>query len=133
MEGIRDMTVAYAADRRQFGQPLNRFQMIQGHSAELASETALASAALMAAITEPSHRKVAIAKITSGRAASVVSATAHQVHGAIGITREHGLHRLTGSLWRWRDEYWTESSWAAQLGRTIAAQGPESAWLEMTN
>jgi len=132
MERIRDMTVAHAADRRQFGQQLNRFQMIQSHLAELASETALAASALAPAILDPSSRKVGVAKVMSGRAAGTVAAIAHQVHGAIGMTREHALHRLTVPLWRWRDEFGTEYAWATELGYSITAQGPDAAWLELT-
>jgi acyl-CoA dehydrogenase-like protein len=133
MERIRDMTVTFASDRRQFGQPLNRFQMIQSQLAELASETALASAALQPAIDDPSATKVGIAKIVGGRAAGTVAAIAHQVHGAIGMTSEHVLHNLTLRLWRWRDEFGTESSWASNVGAWIALQGPEAAWLELTS
>jgi hypothetical protein len=31
------------------------------------------------------------------------------VHGAIGFTHEHSLHRPTGRLWLWRDELGTEA------------------------
>jgi acyl-CoA dehydrogenase len=32
------------------------------------------------------------------------TAIAHQVHGAIGITREYSLQYFTRRLWAWRDE-----------------------------
>ena len=133
MERISDMTVTFAADRRQFGQPLNRFQMIQSQLAELGSESALASAALRPAINDPSATNVGVAKIVSGHAAGTVAAIAHQVHGAIGMTSEHVLHKLTMRLWRWRDEFGTESSWASHIGSRIALQGPAAAWLELTS
>jgi acyl-CoA dehydrogenase len=56
---------------------------------------------------------VAAAKIRAGEAAAI----AHQVHGAIGFTLEHGLHRLTRRSWSWRDELGTESRRSRELGR----------------
>ena len=53
MERVRDLTVSYAAERRQFGQPLNRFQAVQQQLAELAGEVALAGAAVEAAVADP--------------------------------------------------------------------------------
>jgi hypothetical protein len=39
------------------------------------------------------------------------------VKGAIGLTHEHSLHRLTRRLWSWRDEFGNESHWSRELGR----------------
>jgi hypothetical protein len=32
------------------------------------------------------------------------------------------LHRLTTKLWRWRDDFGTESHWALALGRAVAGR-----------
>lgn len=130
---VRDLTVRYAGERQQFGQPLNRFQAIQQELAELAGETALATAAVDDAIADPSPRRVAVAKVIAGRSAGRSAAIAHQVHGAIGFTQEHQLHRFTTRLWRWRDEFGGESRWAESLGDLYAHAGTDRVWEVVTS
>ena len=133
MERVRDLTVSYAAERRQFGQPLNRFQAVQQQLAELAGEVALAGAAVEAAVADPlSAKQVAAAKVVAGAAAGRVAAIAHQVHGAIGFTHEHQLHRWTTRLWDWRDQFGTESAWSEALGDLIARAGGDRLWEVVT-
>jgi acyl-CoA dehydrogenase len=129
---VRDITIRYAAERQQFGQPLNRFQAVQQQLAELAGEVALATAAVDDAIADPSPRRVAAAKVVAGRAATRSAAIAHQVHGAIGFTREHELHRFTTRLWRWRDDYGVESQWAESIGDLYAHAGADRVWEVLT-
>jgi hypothetical protein len=61
---------------------------------------------------------------STGRAATI----AHQVHGAIGFTDEHVLHRFTLRLWSWRDEFGTEEEWASVLGGLLK----EKLWETLT-
>jgi len=56
------------------------------------------------------------------------AAIAHQVHGAIGFTDEHILHRFTRRLWAWRDDFGSESEWAVGLGALVAANGADQLW-----
>jgi hypothetical protein len=116
MARARDLAIEYARDRHQFGQPLNRFQAVQHELAQLAMEATAADHMTARAVADPRPELVAAAKVVSGRAASRVAALAHQVHGAIGVTQEHMLHRFTTSLWRWRDQHGTESDWGFELG-----------------
>ncbi|HEX6548501.1 MAG TPA: acyl-CoA dehydrogenase family protein [Candidatus Dormibacteraeota bacterium] len=118
----RDLTVQYGAERRQFGQPINRFQAVQQEMAEMASEAAAAAAAVDQALEAGSELRVRAAKVAAGRAAARVAAIAHQVHGAIGFTHEHELHRYTTIIWRWRDQDGTEAEHAVELGRAVAGQ-----------
>ncbi|MDQ6919187.1 MAG: acyl-CoA dehydrogenase family protein, partial [Candidatus Dormibacteraeota bacterium] len=53
LERVLQLTVQYAGDRHQFGQPLRRFQAIGHQLAELAAETAAARAAADAAAEDP--------------------------------------------------------------------------------
>ena len=69
--------------------------------------------------------EAASAKIRTGEAAAEGSAIAHQVHGAIGFTNEHVLHRFTLRLLSWRDDFGSESYWAATLGDMIARHGAD--------
>ena len=72
--------------------------------------------------------EAASAKIRCGEAAAEGAAIAHQVHGAIGFTNEHVLHRFTLRLLAWRDDFGSESYWAARLGQMIAQRGGDGFW-----
>ena len=133
LDRVRDLTVTYASARRQFGQPLSRFQAVQLQLAELAGAAALAEAAVAEAVEDPSPRRVAAAKVVAGRAAGRGAAIAHQVHGAIGFTREHELHRFTTRLWRWRDDFGGEARWAESLGDLYAHAGADRVWEVVTS
>ncbi len=61
--------------------------------------------------------EIAAAKLRANRAVGVVTAVAHQVHGAIGFTEEYDLHRVTIPLMRWRSAHGNDAYWAQRLGR----------------
>jgi acyl-CoA dehydrogenase len=75
---------------------------------------------------------VAVAKVRAGEAAGVGAGIAHQTHGAIGFTYEHSLHFATRRLWSWRAEFGSESAWARELGRAVAARGADALWSDLT-
>ena len=138
MEAALVLSTRYANDRVQFGQPIAKFQAIQQQLALLAEQAAAAlvaveSAASAVAAGRPSAAlAVAAAKIRAGEAAGKVAEIAHQVHGAIGFTHEHSLHRLTRRLWSWRDEFGTESRWSQELGREVMSAGANTLWPTIT-
>jgi alkylation response protein AidB-like acyl-CoA dehydrogenase len=68
------------------------------------------------------------AKIRCADAAEKGAAIAHQVHGAIGYTLEHILHRYTMRALAWRDDFGHESYWAVELGKRVAARGADELW-----
>jgi len=68
------------------------------------------------------------AKIRCSEAAEKGAAIAHQVHGAIGFTIEHILHRYTLRALAWRDDFGHESYWAVELGKMVAARGADELW-----
>lgn len=129
------MTTEYVRERRQFGKPLAAFQAVQQLLAVIAAHAAaarvsvdLGSGGLDIALDK---RRVAIAKARTSEAAGLVAATAHQLHGAMGFTREYPLHLLTRRLWSWRDEFGSESEWSIALGRELAPSG-RALWSEIT-
>jgi len=138
MEAALGLSTRYANDRVQFGRPIAKFQAIQQQLALLAEQAAAASvavesAAIAVAADRPSSAlAIAAAKIRAGEAAGKVAEIAHQVHGAIGFTQEHSLHRLTRRLWSWRDEFGSESHWSRELGREVMAAGPNALWPTIT-
>src|SRR5579884_1159919 len=138
MEAALDLSTRYANDRVQFGRPIGKFQAIQQQLALLAEEAAAASVAAESAARAVAEARpssafaAAAAKIRAGIAAGKVAEVAHQVHGAIGFTHEHSLHRLTRRLWSWRDEFGSESFWSRELGRRILAAGADALWPAIT-
>jgi len=137
LQSILERSVAYAKERVAFERPIGGFQAVQHNLARLAGETAAALAAAGSAAdaiaAEPAFDEavfleVASAKIRVGEAATAGAAIAHQVHGAIGFSREHVLHRYTQRLFAWRDDFGSESVWAARLGERVAGAGADALW-----
>jgi acyl-CoA dehydrogenase len=128
-EHVLAMSVRYAQERVQFGRPIAKFQAVQHQLARIAAEAAVLRAASRAALRavreEPDRwQPVAAARVRAGRAAGETATLAHQVHGAMGVTWEHGLRRLTTRLWAWRDECGNESEWASEIGAWMVRTGP---------
>ena len=128
LERILSLTVQYAGERQQFGRPIAKFQAVQHQLAALAGHTASACAAVEAAADAPGFFAIAAAKACASEADGEAAAIAHQVHGAIGFTAEHSLHRHTKTLWAWREEFGNEVYWNARLGEAIAADGGDALW-----
>ena len=132
LERTLEYSLQYANERLQFGRPIAKFQAIQHMLAQLAGQVAAASAAADAAVEAsrlaPDDFSIAVAKARTGEAAGKGAEIAHQVHGAMGYTREHNLHYSTRRLWSWRDEFGNESYWQTRLGRVVAAQGADALW-----
>jgi acyl-CoA dehydrogenase len=128
LEGTRELTVDFVARREQFSRPIVRFQAVAQAVAALAAEVSLARVALAVAIRaaedgQAGEVECGTAKVMTSRAARLVSAAAHQLHGAIGVTAEYPLHQLTFRLWSWQDEDGTEDEWNARLGAAVAGDG----------
>ena len=135
--GALDAAVRYAGERVQFGRPIGKLQAVQQQlalaAAEVAAVSAASSSAAAAATAEglgaPAARfAVAAAKARAGEAAGAVARIAHQVHGAMGFTREHDLRLLTTRLWAWRDEDGSEAQWQAAIGAQVLAGGRDGLW-----
>lgn len=136
METALAVSVNYANERVAFEKKIGKFQAIQHSLARLAGEVAAAVTAASSAADafasgatgDALFLEVAAAKIRCGEAAETGAAIAHQVHGAIGFTSEHILHRFTLRAQAWRDDFGPESYWAAELGRRVAALGADELW-----
>ena len=110
------VTVDYAKERQQFGQPIGGFQAVKHHlaSALLAVEFAAPAvhrAAWSLATGQPTvTRDVSMAKAMAADAAEQAARVALQVHGAIGYTFESDLHLWMKRVWAlspaWGDARW---------------------------
>lgn len=136
IEGALAMAIEHARNRSQFGHRLSEFQAIQHELAVLAEESAAINCAAVAAARAvdlgDADLEIAAAKLRANRAAGLATRVAHQIHGAIGCTREHRLQRLTRRLWAWRSEFGNDRHWALELGRRVTRGGADEFWATMT-
>ncbi len=129
LQRVAELTIGYAGQRVQFGQPIARFQAVQTHLTRIAAEAQRAAVvvdAAQAALDEDDdlgrqRALVAAARILAGDAAILGARTAHQVHGAIGVTMEYPLQRFTRRLWEWEAADGTAARWARRLGAEATA------------
>jgi acyl-CoA dehydrogenase len=138
LERAMDLAVNYAQERQQFGRPISKFQAVQQNLAVLAGQTAAAVAASNVGIealgVDPEREEflIAIAKTRVGEAATLACEIAHQVHGAIGFTKEYALQLSTRRLWSWREEFGSDPEWAAKVGAYVCARGADALWPTLT-
>lgn len=134
LDAALDLTVTYARERKQFGRALAAFQAIQQQLAVLAEEAAAANmaaaSAFHAADIHDAAFEMACAKLRANEAAQTGARIAHQVHGAMGFTKEYDLQRFTRRLWAWSSECGNDRPWAHAIGAKIAERGPDNFWAD---
>lgn len=101
-QGAYEKALAYAKERRQFGQPIAHFQSIAFALADMHMKTELARTYLyqtcaLADAGKPFTKEAAIAKLYSSEIAGEVSDMAVQIHGGYGLMEEYDVERF------WRD------------------------------
>jgi len=106
MEALNAATLDYAKTRKQFGQPIARFQVLQHrmvdmfiHLEQARSMTYLAAARASSSDAIERKRTASAAKVRIGQAARFIGQQAVQIHGGMGVTNElpaaHLFKRLT--------------------------------------
>jgi short/branched chain acyl-CoA dehydrogenase len=98
-QGALDEALAYAKERRAFGQPISRFQAIQAKLADMATEIEATrllvyKAARMKDKGENFSLTAAQAKLKSGRLAVRCCEEAVQIHGGYGFIEEYPVCRF---------------------------------------
>ena len=93
---VMEMSVNYAKERIQFDRPIGSFQIIQHYLADMSIDVdsariTLYKAAWKASEGLPCSNEISIAKAWISDAYRRVATQAHQIHGAIGFTKEHDL------------------------------------------
>jgi short-chain 2-methylacyl-CoA dehydrogenase len=98
-QGAFDLASAYARDRKQFGQPIGKFQAIQFQLADMATEieagrNLVYKAAWLKDQGRSFAQAAAIAKLYTGELANRVVNAALQIHGGYGFMDEYPISRL---------------------------------------
>jgi short-chain 2-methylacyl-CoA dehydrogenase len=98
-QGALDEALAYARERRAFGQPISKFQAIQTKLADLSTEIEAArllvhKAAWLKDRGRPFTLTAAQAKLKTGRLAVRASEEAVQIHGGYGYIEEFPVCRF---------------------------------------
>jgi len=111
-----DMSVAYVAQREQFGKPIGSFQAVKHHLADVALRLEFARPCVHRAswvlANDPANVQpaVSLAKAQASGAGLLAARKALQVHGAIGYTVEYDLHMWMKRAWAlaaaWGDAAW---------------------------
>ncbi|MCX2931653.1 acyl-CoA dehydrogenase family protein [Mycobacterium sp. CVI_P3] len=132
LDTAAELTVAHTHNRNQFGRSLSKFQSVQHALARMAGELERARASVTLAVaaaeggfdSPQTEYAVTAAKVTLGEAVDVVTTTAHQLHGAVGVTVEHDLWMSTMRARSWIDEFGSTAHYARRLGEvTMHAAG----------
>lgn len=97
-EAVRDLTVAHASERAQFGQKIGTFQAVSHPLAEMAvrceaafSQTKYAAVALSNGQADAAFH-VGAARIIAQKAAVAGAQAAIQLHGGMGFAAEYPVH-----------------------------------------
>jgi butyryl-CoA dehydrogenase/short/branched chain acyl-CoA dehydrogenase len=97
--GALDHAIAYAKDRKQFGQAIGEFQGVQFELAKMAVQVEAArllvyNAARLRDAGLPFLAEAAMAKYYSSEVAEKVASKAIEVFGGVGITKEYPVEKL---------------------------------------
>ncbi|HEY1775423.1 MAG TPA: acyl-CoA dehydrogenase family protein [Solirubrobacteraceae bacterium] len=98
-QGALDLALAYARERHAFGQPISRFQAIQGKLADMSCEIEAARLLVYRAAREKDLGRnfsltAAQAKLKTGRLAVRCAEEAVQIHGGYGYIEEYPICRF---------------------------------------
>jgi len=105
-EQVLEITVGYAKDRVQFGEPIGKYQFVQRLVTDVAVEAAnLRLLALYAAWKidsgQPFLREAALAKAAASKAAAAMTFASHEVHAGIGFMNDYDLQLFTTRCKHW--------------------------------
>ena len=98
-QGAYDLAAQYAQEREQFGQPIARFQAVQFHLADMATEiecgrNAVYKAAWLKDQGRPFAKEAAMAKLYTGEMSNRAVNWALQIHGGYGYMDEFAISRF---------------------------------------
>ena len=136
LDSALQLSIMHTKNRSQFGRPLAKFQAIQQQLAIFAEECAAVNCATRSAARSKdlgdSLFEIAATKLRANRSIGAATSIAHQVHGAIGFTKEYDLHHFTQRLWSWRSEFGNDRFWSKSLGNQVLATKERGFWQFIT-
>ncbi|MEO0500230.1 MAG: acyl-CoA dehydrogenase family protein [Pseudomonadota bacterium] len=92
MRQLHQLTMDYTRERKQFGVPISKFQVLQFRMVDMLLELEQAqSMTLMATLKLPDPAAVAMAKAKIGKALTFCGQEAVQLHGGNGISDEYAV------------------------------------------
>lgn len=139
--GAYELTKRYVIERHQFGAPLIKISAVSTNLAHMVVGIRTAESALRRAVAASQDHgatelrrfgAVGSARIAAAQCATAVARTAHQLHGAVGITTEYGLHSYTRALWAQRDADESELHWCGRLGAATLAVDEDVFWDQLS-
>ena len=118
-QAVYEMSVQYSRERKQFGQPVGRFQFVQNHIVQLVNYLDAARWTTFEALSKLDAGRpnadvsVHLAKLTTAEGYVRATNYAHEVHAGVGVMHEYGLtlftrtarslyHALGGPQWHRR-------------------------------
>jgi len=98
-QGAYDLALKYAKERKQFGQPISKFQAIAFKLADSAMEIECARNLLYKACwlksnKRPYEKEAAMGKLYCSEVMSRVTDHAVQIHGGYGLMKEYDVERF---------------------------------------
>lgn len=98
-QGAYELSLAYAKERKQFGQPISSFQAIAFKLADMAMKIELARNLLYKACWlkdqgRPYGKEAAMSKLYCSEIAREVADEAVQIHGGYGLMKEYDVERF---------------------------------------
>ncbi len=96
---VLDLTAEYLRTRKQFGQPIGRFQALAHRMADLLVLYEQAQSLMLAAAMKMDARTLDAAQVLAHRALRTIAQQSIQLHGGIGMTVEYALSSYVKRLY----------------------------------
>jgi alkylation response protein AidB-like acyl-CoA dehydrogenase len=123
-----ELATEHVKQRHQFGRPVGEFQAVKHHLADallhLEFARPLVRAAALSVHGPHGSRDTSAAKLTAADSAHRAARTALQLHGAIGYTAEHELHRFLTKITALRQSWGTPAWHRDRLAQVLNPDAP---------
>ena len=98
-QGAYEMALKYAKERKQFGRPISKFQVISFKLADMALKIELArnllyKATMLKQTKKPFELEATMAKLYCSEVAKEVADEAVQIHGGYGLMKDYDVERF---------------------------------------
>ncbi len=124
------MAVDYAQTRQQFGGPISRFQAIQHMLADMATDLYACDSMIMAAARladagQDIRKEASMCKVFVSEKCFGIADKAMQIHGNVGVTRNHPVEFIFRRLRQYRIVTGTSEIQRNTIAKAILAEGAD--------